>query len=70
MKTVEEGVYYNSLRIPIIDISALIGGTEGRHAVAAEIGRAFGRVISISILNHSRLNAIIGSTFAARRAGT
>ena len=37
METVKEGVEYS---IPVIDISPLIGGTEGRHAVAAEIGQA------------------------------
>jgi isopenicillin N synthase-like dioxygenase len=40
METVEEGVDYNSLGIPIIDIGPLIGGMENRYAVAAEIGRA------------------------------
>jgi isopenicillin N synthase-like dioxygenase len=37
METLEEGVEYS---IPIINIGLLIGGTEGRHAVAAEIGQA------------------------------
>jgi isopenicillin N synthase-like dioxygenase len=37
METVEEVV---ETSIPIIDISPLIGGTEGRHAVAARIRRA------------------------------
>src|SRR5262249_49915935 len=37
MKTVAEGVDYS---IPIIDISPLIGGTEGRFAVANKIGQA------------------------------
>jgi isopenicillin N synthase-like dioxygenase len=37
METVEEVV---EISIPIIDISQLIGGTEGRHAVAARIGQA------------------------------
>ena len=37
METVTEGIEYS---IPAIDISTLIGGREGRHAVAAEIGQA------------------------------
>src|SRR5215471_13163906 len=37
METLEEGVEYS---IPIINIGLLIGGTEGRYAVAAEIGQA------------------------------
>lgn len=37
MQPVEEGVEY---RIPIINISPLIGGTEGRHDVADIIGQA------------------------------
>ena len=37
METVIERVEYS---IPVIDISRLIGGTEGRRAVAAEIGQA------------------------------
>src|SRR5262245_24081681 len=37
MEKVEEGVEY---KIPIIDISPLIGGTEGRYTVAAKIGQA------------------------------
>lgn len=37
MEKVEEGV---KNKIPIIDISPLIGGTEGRYTVAVKIGQA------------------------------
>lgn len=37
MEIVEERAEYG---IPVIDINPLIGGTEGRHAVASEIGQA------------------------------
>jgi isopenicillin N synthase-like dioxygenase len=40
MESAVEGVDYNKLGIPVIDISPLICGTEGRPAVAAEIGQA------------------------------
>ena len=40
MKTVEERLDYNITSIPIIEISSLIRGTDGRHAVAEMIGRA------------------------------
>jgi Isopenicillin N synthase and related dioxygenases len=40
MESAVEGVDYNKLGIPVIDISPLICGTESRSAVATEIGQA------------------------------